>query len=120
MEMLGARVCLQSVPLSVLELAEHLAAKIVLILQWSVGSIGQETATVGNSPDASGNLKAKYYRDVFAVGCPLEPNPDDYRPAMDFGQFAGHSLFRTGHSMIGTVLMLFFGLPSITRSLYDT
>jgi hypothetical protein len=29
-------------------------------------------------------------------------------------------IYGFGHSMIGTVLMLFFGLPSITRSLYAT
>jgi hypothetical protein len=29
-------------------------------------------------------------------------------------------LYGAGHPMIGTVLMLFFGLPSITRSLYAT
>ncbi len=29
-------------------------------------------------------------------------------------------IYGAGHRMIGTVLMLFFGLPSITRSLYAT
>jgi hypothetical protein len=29
-------------------------------------------------------------------------------------------VYGTGHPMIGTALMLFFGLPSITRSLYAT
>ena len=29
-------------------------------------------------------------------------------------------IYGAGHPMIGTVLMLFFGLPSITRSLYAT
>ncbi len=30
------------------------------------------------------------------------------------------SCYGAGHPMMGTVLMLFFGLPSITRSLYAT
>ena len=32
----------------------------------------------------------------------------------------GVRIYGAGHPMIGTVLMLFFGLPSIIRSLYAT
>ena len=47
----------------------------------------------------------------------LKITPQPY----DVWNFATHhSLFVAGHSMIGTVLMLFFGLPAITRSLYAT
>ena len=35
-------------------------------------------------------------------------------------QAAKFRIYGAGHPMIGTVLMLFFGLPSITRSLYAT
>jgi hypothetical protein len=45
---------------------------------------------------------------------------------MIFSRTTGHRpsgavrIYGAGHPMIGTVLMLFFGLPSITRSLYAT
>ena len=40
------------------------------------------------------------------------------RPVTD--QAGAVRIYGAGHPMIGTVLMLFFGLPSITRSLYAT
>jgi hypothetical protein len=36
------------------------------------------------------------------------------------GQAGAVRFYGAGHPMIGTVLMLFLGLPSITRSLYAT